>query len=207
MNRSLWYVSVVALLASSLAVVGPSFASGGTTSGGVNSGGVNSGGSATGGSAAGGSATGGSATGSKKTTAAPTYSSIALGVAYYSPVTAIGSATFGYTADGSYKSLEINLSNLDYEDGTELPVELYMTRPNPVAYYGTESYTSSGVIVVEGGAAHLYVSTANGDVVPDFPLPGVGMTYLYVMDPSGATLLNGTFGAQAKKKGSTDVSP
>jgi hypothetical protein len=185
MKRSFWGVGLAALLMCGL-VVAPALASGGASGSGQNSGGTTSG--------------GGSGGGGGTTTTAPTYSTATLTPYYYSGVTATGTAIFGYTLDGSYKSLEISVGGLSYPDGTQLSVDVYMTRPDPTAYYGTSTTVSSGYLVVAGGAAHLYVSSANGDVVPDFPLPGAGTTTLYVRDPNGAYLLSGTMGTVAKQK-------
>jgi hypothetical protein len=173
------------LLAAGLCAISPAFASGGTASGG--------------GSASGGGTTSG---GSKTTASQGIYTTVALTslAGYYAPAPGTGSATFGYAADNSWKSLDISLAGLSYADGTELQVEVYMTRPDPVAYYGTTTTVSSGTMSVIGGGASLSVNSANGDVVPDFPLPGTGTTTLYIIGPNGTYLFSGSLAQGQKQK-------
>jgi len=110
-----------------------------------------------------------------------------------------GTCTFGYTSDNSYKSLNISASGFSYKDGTELQIEVHMTRPSPVTYYGTVTTVSSGKVVVYGGSAKLYISTDVGNIVPDFPIPTAGTTTLYVKSPTGAYILWATL-SQSKQK-------
>lgn len=107
-----------------------------------------------------------------------------------------GRATFGYDKTGTARSFSITVTNVNMPDGSQLLLNI-QENLGPAQGYAVN--LESFYIPVMGGTATWSVSTANGDYVPNFPLPSMGETDVYVLAPvtwgTFQTVLSGWFGS------------
>lgn len=142
---------------------------------------------ASGGSAAGGSAAGVSHGGTDKLSS--------YGVSY-NGIVPTGQVGLASTAAGVPQTMTYKLSNLNFPDGTVLPVRVIMGKKVVVtaSYYSTYGvvYTETdGTVTVYHRSVSLALDAINGDVLPDFPDISAGTTDIRILSPDGATQLLG----------------
>ena len=108
----------------------------------------------------------------------------------YNGVLPLGQVTFTYSADGTTKTMNVQLSSINAPDGTVMTVETIEQWPAALAITPIFSYYS---LTIHQGKGTLSLSTANGNSVMFLP-PTVGQTNLYVFGPGNVPLMGARLG-------------
>jgi hypothetical protein len=104
---------------------------------------------------------------------------------FYNGMFAHGQATFSYSADGTYKSLSLQVSNISVPDGTVVEVE---TVEQWLTATGNAVIFSSYPMTIHQSKGVFSVSTLNGNNVM-FLTPFAGQTNVYIYAPSNHLLM------------------
>jgi hypothetical protein len=103
----------------------------------------------------------------------------------YNGVFPHGQVVFSYSADGTYKTLNIQLSGINVPDGTVMTVE---TVEQWTTATGTAAIFSTYPVTIHQSKGLLSISTVNGDSVM-FLTPFAGQTNVYIFAPKNTPLM------------------